>query len=245
MVGRPGRVAPGPHHHDANEEVFLVTEGTMTFLVGDEWIDAPRGTFVRIPPGVTHDFENRSDAPAAAFNVFLPGGFEAPFGRGSNPAMSSGPTRGLSPRTDTEGYVEVAVQASGLVKHYGDVEAVRGVDLRVERGRGLRLPRAQRRRQVDHRADAHDAAVDHLRQRATSRASTSPRDPDAARHRIGVALQEAGLDPRQTGRELLVLQARLFGMSPREAAERRRGAARAGRARGRRRPPHQGLLAAA
>ena len=36
-------------------------------------------------------------------------------------------------------------------------------------------------------------------------------DPDEARRRIGVALQEAGLDPRQTGRELLVLQARLFG----------------------------------
>ena len=30
-------------------------------------------------------------------------------------------------------------------------------------------------------------------------------EPDAARHRMGVALQEAGLDPRQTGRELLVL----------------------------------------
>ena len=38
-------------------------------------------------------------------------------------------------------------------------------------------------------------------------------EPDAARRRIGVALQEAGLDPRQTGRELLVLQGRLFGMS--------------------------------
>ena len=34
------------------------------------------------------------------------------------------------------------------------------------------------------------------------------------------ALQEAGLDPRQTGRELLVLQGRLFGMSTSEAAER-------------------------
>jgi ABC-2 type transport system ATP-binding protein len=45
-------------------------------------------------------------------------------------------------------------------------------------------------------------------------------DPDAARHKIGVALQEAGLDPRQTGRELLVLQARLFGMSSSEAKSR-------------------------
>ena len=33
--------------------------------------------------------------------------------------------------------------------------------------------------------------------------------------KIGVALQEAGLDPRQTGRELLVLQGRLFRLSPR------------------------------
>jgi ABC-2 type transport system ATP-binding protein len=45
-------------------------------------------------------------------------------------------------------------------------------------------------------------------------------DPDEVRRRIGVALQEAGLDPRQDGRELLVLQARLFGMSTAEAAER-------------------------
>jgi ABC-2 type transport system ATP-binding protein len=45
-------------------------------------------------------------------------------------------------------------------------------------------------------------------------------EADAGRRRIGVALQEAGLDPRQTGRELLVLQARLFGLSPGEATAR-------------------------
>jgi ABC-2 type transport system ATP-binding protein len=45
-------------------------------------------------------------------------------------------------------------------------------------------------------------------------------DPDAARRCIGVALQEAGLDPRQTGRELLVLQGKLFGMSAAEAGAR-------------------------
>jgi ABC-2 type transport system ATP-binding protein len=35
-----------------------------------------------------------------------------------------------------------------------------------------------------------------------------------------VALQEAGLDPRQTGRELLQLQARLFGLTPQQAVDR-------------------------
>jgi ABC-2 type transport system ATP-binding protein len=38
------------------------------------------------------------------------------------------------------------------------------------------------------------------------------------RRRIGVALQEAGLDSRQSGRELLVLQGRLFDLSAEEAA---------------------------
>lgn len=37
-------------------------------------------------------------------------------------------------------------------------------------------------------------------------------DPQAVRFRIGVALQEAALDDRQTGRELLTLQGRLYGM---------------------------------
>jgi mannose-6-phosphate isomerase-like protein (cupin superfamily) len=75
----PRQPGPGPHHHEDNEEVFLVTEGTMWFLVGEDWVEAPTGTFLRIPAGVTHDFENRGDERAVAFNVFIPGGFEAPF----------------------------------------------------------------------------------------------------------------------------------------------------------------------
>ena len=75
----PRQPGPGAHHHDANEELFLVTEGTLWFLVGDGWVEAPTGTFLRIPAGLTHDFANRSDARATAFNVFIPGGFEASF----------------------------------------------------------------------------------------------------------------------------------------------------------------------
>src|SRR5215216_1480897 len=43
---------------------------------------------------------------------------------------------------------------------------------------------------------------------------------DALPISIGVALQEAGLDPRQTGRELLVMHGELFGLSPSQAKER-------------------------
>ena len=73
----PGKPGPGAHSHEANEELFYVVEGTMTFLVGDQHIDAPAGTFLRIPAGVMHDFENRTAERAGALNVFIPGGFEA------------------------------------------------------------------------------------------------------------------------------------------------------------------------
>lgn len=48
------------------------------------------------------------------------------------------------------------------------------------------------------------------------------KDPRKVRTIIGVALQEAGLDPRQTGRELLELHCGLFGMSLEEARARSR-----------------------
>ena len=73
----PSQPGPGAHSHEANEELFYVIEGTMTFLVGDRHVDAPTGTFLRIPAGVTHDFENRTADRASALNVFIPGGFEA------------------------------------------------------------------------------------------------------------------------------------------------------------------------
>jgi mannose-6-phosphate isomerase-like protein (cupin superfamily) len=75
----PGRSGPGAHRHEENDEIFLVTEGTMWFLAGDGWTEAPAGTFLRIPAGVTHDFENRGAERATAFNVFIPGGFEPSF----------------------------------------------------------------------------------------------------------------------------------------------------------------------
>jgi quercetin dioxygenase-like cupin family protein len=75
----PGRNGPHAHSHEENDEIFLVTEGTMWFLAGEDWIEAPAGTFLRIPAGVAHTFENRGDERASAFNVFIPGGFEAPF----------------------------------------------------------------------------------------------------------------------------------------------------------------------
>jgi ABC-2 type transport system ATP-binding protein len=109
-----------------------------------------------------------------------------------------------------------AIEAQQLVKTYGGrsgiVEAVRGVDLDVAEGEvfGFLGPNG-----------AGKSTTVRMLTTLMSITSGTARvagidvgaDPDGARRRIGVALQEAGLDPRQTGRELLVLQARLFGQS--------------------------------
>jgi ABC-2 type transport system ATP-binding protein len=116
-----------------------------------------------------------------------------------------------------------AVQARGLVKTFtgraGTVEAVRGVDLDVQNGEifGFLGPNGA----------GKSTTVRMLATLTRITAGTATvagvdvaDDPDGVRHRIGVALQEAGLDVRQTGREILVLQGRLFGLSKQESTAR-------------------------
>lgn len=71
----PYSKGPGAHRHD-EDDVFFVIEGTMSFLIGEEWKEAPKGTFVLAPGGVTHDFENRSGVRAGVLNFSAPGNFE-------------------------------------------------------------------------------------------------------------------------------------------------------------------------
>ena len=71
----PRTTGPGAHTHP-EDDVFYVLDGTMTFLVGDRWFDAPKGSFVLAPGGTPHDFQNRTDERAGALNVSVPGAFE-------------------------------------------------------------------------------------------------------------------------------------------------------------------------
>jgi mannose-6-phosphate isomerase-like protein (cupin superfamily) len=66
---------PGIHAHD-EDDLFYVIEGTMSIYVGTEWIDAPKGSFVLIPGGMKHDFENRGSVRAGLLNFSTPGPFE-------------------------------------------------------------------------------------------------------------------------------------------------------------------------
>jgi ABC-2 type transport system ATP-binding protein len=116
-----------------------------------------------------------------------------------------------------------AVMAEGLVKRFtgreGEVEAVRGVDLHVRPGEvfGFLGPNGAGKSTT---VRMLTTLLTITAGRAEVMGVDVASDPDAARRRIGVALQEAGLDPRQTGRELLVLHGLLFGLGAARAAER-------------------------
>ena len=71
----PHTQGPGAHHH-GEDDLFYVLEGTMSFLMGESWIDAGPGSFVLVPGGMIHNFENRSDARAGILNFGVPGDFE-------------------------------------------------------------------------------------------------------------------------------------------------------------------------
>jgi ABC-2 type transport system ATP-binding protein len=106
---------------------------------------------------------------------------------------------------------EPAVLAEKIERSFGEVTAVNGVDLAVPEGQiyGFLGPNGAGKTTV-------------VRMLCTLLLPTAGRarvagydvasEPQAVRLRIGVALQEAALDDRQTGRELLRLQGRLYGL---------------------------------
>ena len=109
----------------------------------------------------------------------------------------------------------LAIEAQGLVREFGSLRAVDGVDLEVRRGEiyGFLGPNGAGKTTV-------------IRMLVTLLAPTGGsitvagydvmRQPDLVRSRIGVALQDAALDNKQTGRELLRLQGQLYGLRRRE-----------------------------
>ena len=114
---------------------------------------------------------------------------------------------------------DCAISTQRLTRHFGQVKAVDGIDLNVGRGEiyGFLGPNGAGKTTV-------------IRVLVTLLAPTSGqitvagfdavRHPEEVRLRIGAALQDAALDNKQTGRELLRLQGRLYGLSKTHVDER-------------------------
>ena len=71
--------APGtatPMHFHAEDEIFYILEGTVTFSIDGDVFNASVGSIVVIPAGAHHAWRNRSNAPIRMLTFFSPGGVE-------------------------------------------------------------------------------------------------------------------------------------------------------------------------
>ena len=112
---------------------------------------------------------------------------------------------------------ERVIEVRGLRKSYGDVEAVRGIDLHVDRGEVFAL--------LGPNGAGKTTTVEILegyRQRTGGEASVLGHDPAHAgvelKRRIGIVLQSTGVDPYLTVRETVDLYAGYYP-SPRNVDE--------------------------
>ncbi len=116
---------------------------------------------------------------------------------------------------------ELAVRAEGLVRRFNVTTAVEDLDLAIPKGEiyGFLGPNGAGK-------STTVRMLCTLLAPSGGRAVVAGHDvathPGAVRLRIGAALQEVALDPKQTGAELLRLQGLLYGL-PRRALDRRVG----------------------
>jgi len=113
-----------------------------------------------------------------------------------------------------------AIETKQLARSFGDdIQAVAGIDLTVSRGEiyGFLGPNGAGKSTTVRMLCTLLAPTGGS---ATVAGHDIVAEPGRVRLRIGVALQEAALDPKQTGLELLRLQGRLYGLSKAVADQR-------------------------
>ncbi|WP_039828742.1 cupin domain-containing protein [Nocardia testacea] len=68
--GSPGAPA---HFHTAASEMFLVIDGSVRILLGEEIVRLDKGDFLTVPPTVPHAFAPAAETEAELLVVFTPG----------------------------------------------------------------------------------------------------------------------------------------------------------------------------
>jgi quercetin dioxygenase-like cupin family protein len=70
------RLGPPQHIHVREDEMYYILDGRLRFKMDGEFSDAPAGSFVFIPRGTPHAFQNVGDGPARILVMFTPSGME-------------------------------------------------------------------------------------------------------------------------------------------------------------------------
>jgi ABC-2 type transport system ATP-binding protein len=123
------------------------------------------------------------------------------------------------PRPPSEDSRDLVIEVTGLVKRYGTVEAVRGIDLAVRRGEifGFLGPNGAGK-------STTISVLCTLLKPTSGSARVAgldvSRDPDGVRSRIGLVFQDPSLDIQLTARENLLFHAMVYGVPRAQRRER-------------------------
>lgn len=71
----PRTGGPGVHFHP-EDHVYYILAGTLAVCANDQWSHLAKGSYVLIPGGTPHTFENRSSEITGFISFTSPGGFE-------------------------------------------------------------------------------------------------------------------------------------------------------------------------
>ena len=71
----PKSMGAPPHRHGDEDEYFIVLEGEITFLNGEESVSAGPGAVAILPRGHWHGFWNETDEPVRMLLAVAPGNF--------------------------------------------------------------------------------------------------------------------------------------------------------------------------
>ena len=94
----PGE-GPPAHVHLREDEAWYLLDGRFRFLADDDMFEADPGSFVFVPRGTAHCFQNLEDRPSRILVMFTPSGMERFFEE--HAALPAGPI-------DPSAYNEIA-----------------------------------------------------------------------------------------------------------------------------------------
>ncbi len=87
VIGAGG--GPPPHRHLAEDELFYITEGSVSFTMDGESREVGTGESVFVPKGTAHSYANTGDGTARMIAIYTPAGMEGWFREVCTPVTST------------------------------------------------------------------------------------------------------------------------------------------------------------
>jgi mannose-6-phosphate isomerase-like protein (cupin superfamily) len=103
----PPDTGPPPHIHHAEDETFILVDGSLTFTLGDKQIEAKSGAVIFVPKGTRHSFKNVGGGIARMLFIYNPPGMEGMFAELGKPGKRGVKAPPLDPK-DVEAMIAIA-----------------------------------------------------------------------------------------------------------------------------------------